>query len=591
LKFLYIILFLNFILFNKYIFSEEEKNYDLNDYSNAIELFLKSPGYVEETPQKFPEIKKEDKKKDTKYGNYNFNPLKQEKKEYEIKKVDTQEKKEFKTVSYKIQKPEDFTSKNPYTEAEIGETLTIIIAIDRSGSLKGYDNLLKQITESTLDQLKLEDSSAIIGFDKKIEIIQNFTKNRWLLKKAVSKYYFKGETPLYDTIVEATKKFDEIPGKKKLIIISDGIDANLNDTAPGSNHTISQAIRYSLKNKIPVFFTGIGKKIDTNTIKKISKETEGDFAIINNLQEASSKDFRKQVYDFLYPKPKRSGLFTYFNTDLNYNRVPGYTILSGNFNGLTGLINTSSAYVLKKNSFIVGSGFKFHNIINDTKGNLVHIENNESNLIWSAPIYSIFGILDNLELGVVLPFSGWNINAKTLLVDLNGNNYAPEKTETVGDMEFKFKYKLPIDSKLTDFAIGMGLKFPTGKKNSQFGSSGKLDFELFSAISHRFGILTGHTNLGYIFTGDNHNVPIGIDDDIIYANFGVDYTKTKNISVSLEFNLENMGDFGGKVDFTLGVRTNIKDKATFIVGMPISLVNNQKYGYDYQLVTALDFKF
>ncbi|HEV8131566.1 MAG TPA: VWA domain-containing protein, partial [Acidobacteriota bacterium] len=162
------------------------------------------------------------------------------------------------------------------TAGEAAQSLTIVLLVDTSGSVK--DKLgLEQIISSDFFRNILrpkKDLAAIIQFDSEVALVQDFTDDLNRLDTALHALRAGGSTMLYDAVyIAAGDVLKAEAGRKVIIILSDGADT-------ASRTTRKQSIDTAQKNDVIIF--GIGVKSpefpeDFGALKELSRETGGQF--------------------------------------------------------------------------------------------------------------------------------------------------------------------------------------------------------------------------------------------------------------------------------------------------------------------------
>jgi VWFA-related protein len=127
--------------------------------------------------------------------------------------------------------------------------LTLGLLVDVSGSVRRTVQAEKDTAERFLRQvLRAQDQALLVGFSSTIVMWQDFTDSPSLLRETLDKLHaipFRGvpkdggpapATLLYDAVYStAANKFQNVSGRKAMLVISDGIDI-------GSRQTIQNAI-------------------------------------------------------------------------------------------------------------------------------------------------------------------------------------------------------------------------------------------------------------------------------------------------------------------------------------------------------------
>jgi Ca-activated chloride channel homolog len=98
------------------------------------------------------------------------------------------------------------------------------ILIDTSGSMRDQMPQVHAAAGAFVDTLRGEDQALVIDFDDKVYLIQDLTTDKERLKEAITSTEAIGGTSLYDALHAAYRKLGTIPGRKAIVILSDGDD-------------------------------------------------------------------------------------------------------------------------------------------------------------------------------------------------------------------------------------------------------------------------------------------------------------------------------------------------------------------------------
>ena len=198
-------------------------------------------------------------------------------------------------------KPQDIR----YFTRESELPLTIGLLIDSSVSQHRLIPAEREAGLAFLDTaLREKDMSFLISFDTDVDLLQDFTSNRQLLRRALDKIRVNsggpisgpfpstrtGGTHLYDALfLAATEKLSQEVGRKTVILITDGEDQ-------GSRETLDQAVEAAQKADVVVYgillvdyefyrgrgFMGYG---GAGALKKMSEETGGRVIRVDKPQD------------------------------------------------------------------------------------------------------------------------------------------------------------------------------------------------------------------------------------------------------------------------------------------------------------------
>lgn len=245
-----------------------------------------------------------------------------------------------------------------YFSASSDQPLTLGIMIDTSGSQQTVLPMTQEIGSNFLSEvLRPKDMAFVISFDVNVELLQDFTNERSLLRKALHKTRInvgggssgipgigQGPVPisnpkgtlLYDAIyLAADEKLKQEVGRKALIILTDGEDQ-------GSRTRIQEAIEAAQKSDSIVYVIFEADRRATwgggkGEMKKICEDTGGRVVDVGDnpkkLREAFdqiSNELRSQYYIGYTPtNQKRDGSYRKvevkpLNKDLRIQARKGY---------------------------------------------------------------------------------------------------------------------------------------------------------------------------------------------------------------------------------------------------------------------------
>lgn len=144
------------------------------------------------------------------------------------------------------------------------QSLSCAILLDTTASMKPTLPRAKNSIVKLVDALGDSDSVAIITFDTQISVRQDFTRSKEAAKRAVLRTRAEGSTALFDALAETAQLLGRRPGKKVLIVFTDG-----NDNASTLNS--SSAVDSARKLGIPVFAIAEGEANTSSELVKILK--------------------------------------------------------------------------------------------------------------------------------------------------------------------------------------------------------------------------------------------------------------------------------------------------------------------------------
>ncbi len=132
--------------------------------------------------------------------------------------------------------------------------LAVALAVDRSVSMTGETlALAKSAARSFLEALRPADRSMIIAIGSEIEVVAPLSRDRAAQLRALARLEPWGTTPLYDSIVRAIDLLEPAPGRRALVLLSDGIDRY-------SSATADDALDHARRSDVIVYPIDVGRQ-------------------------------------------------------------------------------------------------------------------------------------------------------------------------------------------------------------------------------------------------------------------------------------------------------------------------------------------
>ena len=163
--------------------------------------------------------------------------------------------------------------------------LTLALLVDTSPSVRPVIEEEKITAKAFLESImRSKDLALVIGFDRSVTLVEDYTENVRLLKRAIDELEIGGGTSIYDAVYLACKeKLSQEAGRKAVILISDGEDTTsrlkFNEALLAAHQ--SDTVIYGIYNALrPTFPFGGPRRPrfgggDIATLRKFSSETGG----------------------------------------------------------------------------------------------------------------------------------------------------------------------------------------------------------------------------------------------------------------------------------------------------------------------------
>lgn len=171
---------------------------------------------------------------------------------------------------------EDGIKINNFFMEVANEPVRLGIVLDDSGSMHFQLKPLLRAVSRFLTMLGPQDSAFIMSFADGVQILEAESRDKGVLTRSLKKLRGFGATALYDALVKAA---DLLPaqGKTAIILLSDGVDQNRENTEQQSAHSAIQAVSKVARKKIPIHAIGLGKRVNREELKDFGRLTGGSF--------------------------------------------------------------------------------------------------------------------------------------------------------------------------------------------------------------------------------------------------------------------------------------------------------------------------
>lgn len=214
--------------------------------------------------------------------------------------------------------PEDFEVRengqrrqveNLYVSNDI--PLSLGLAIDSSGSMEPIWRRTNAIAEAFLNgALTWRDQAFLVDFDSTLRLVQPLTDSKPLLARGLERLFPQGQTALYDAILFSLLQYGETPGRRALVVVTDGFDSN-------SRSDPTRAIDFGKRLGVPVYVVamrslGFGPTtMDDanlrNSMRLITGPTGGRLFQIESIDQMAS------VFDHIEEELRRQYVLTYYS--------------------------------------------------------------------------------------------------------------------------------------------------------------------------------------------------------------------------------------------------------------------------------------
>src|SRR6266566_6496958 len=138
------------------------------------------------------------------------------------------------------------------TEAPI--TIVMLMEFSSRGYYEWFAYQAKYWADAFFLNLQQKDWVALVTFDMKTRLEQDFTQNKDEVRNAIYHLYFPGfsESNVFDAILETVDRLKDVTGKKSILVLATGVDTF-------SKHTLDQTMKQLRGSDVTIFRVGLGK--------------------------------------------------------------------------------------------------------------------------------------------------------------------------------------------------------------------------------------------------------------------------------------------------------------------------------------------
>jgi len=158
---------------------------------------------------------------------------------------------------------------------EAVEPVSIVLALDASGSMKKKESDVIASAREFVAALRPQDKLAVVLFADSPVFTHDLTDKREAALDALDRYRASGGTALYDTLAEALLHLKRAPGRRVVVVMTDGRDENNPGTGPGSVRQLKDVAGLIKETGALMFGIGLGVNVDPDPLEQIARLSGG----------------------------------------------------------------------------------------------------------------------------------------------------------------------------------------------------------------------------------------------------------------------------------------------------------------------------
>ena len=192
---------------------------------------------------------------------------------------------------------------------EATSQMSIVLALDASGSIKPTLNEVKDAAWTFVKSLRPTDPLSLVQFSDDVIFAHDFSTNRQQSADAISAHRALGGTALWDALHSSIAILNRQQGRRAVVVVTDGRDENNPGTGPGSQHTLAQVLEKVKDTDTTVYAIAIGQRVDQEALQTIAQASGGAAYFPSDISQLE-RDYRRVLEDL-----RRRYLVTYTSTN------------------------------------------------------------------------------------------------------------------------------------------------------------------------------------------------------------------------------------------------------------------------------------
>jgi Ca-activated chloride channel homolog len=191
---------------------------------------------------------------------------------------------------------EDGVPQTIETFQEAVQPVSIVLALDSSGSMKRKEEDVIASAREFVGALQDRDSLALITFGDRSVFAHDLSTNREFSYQAIEQYRAIGGTALYDALSDALLRLKQVSTRRVVVVMTDGRDEDNAGKGPGSTRRFEDVVKYVKETGATVFTIGLGTNVERTGLQALADSSGGRAYFPTDVSELSS-EFQRVVDD------------------------------------------------------------------------------------------------------------------------------------------------------------------------------------------------------------------------------------------------------------------------------------------------------
>jgi Ca-activated chloride channel family protein len=154
--------------------------------------------------------------------------------------------------------------------------VSIILALDTSGSMRKAADAVKDAARRFVGALRPQDKMGVLLFADRAQLTQDLASERDRSLAAIDEYQATGGTALYDALVDSFARLKREEGRRVVVVLTDGKDEDNPGKGPGSAHTLKDVLKDAQELDAVVFGIGLGPSVDRGVLQSLAATSGGE---------------------------------------------------------------------------------------------------------------------------------------------------------------------------------------------------------------------------------------------------------------------------------------------------------------------------
>ena len=118
----------------------------------------------------------------------------------------------------------------------VDKPFSVVLMIDTSGSTRFRLEDIQDAAITFVNQLRRDDKVMVVSFDNDVQVLSDFTTDRYRLRDAIMRTRTGNSTRLYDAVdLVINDRLSRIDGRKAVVLFTDGVDTTSRHASYESN--------------------------------------------------------------------------------------------------------------------------------------------------------------------------------------------------------------------------------------------------------------------------------------------------------------------------------------------------------------------